>query len=187
VPKPHHGTVALGATASERRDCRHENPPPSPQASPSICLLRHPFPTRRDRAGGPLIPPLGLSYREVEELLAERGVYVGLGAHRSRAMRAFLAIQRTGWWWSGCRPMRPTSTRLRRCGPTSGPGAGQSDLRHRRRGHPSDSARDRARPSIVVAAVFVPAVHRPLGVMTPPRQDPNPPGREQGRWRRAKQ
>jgi IS6 family transposase len=70
------GTVALAATASERRDCRHENPPPSPQASPSICLLRLPLPTRRDRAGGPLVPTLGLSYRDVEELLVERGVEV---------------------------------------------------------------------------------------------------------------
>ena len=52
------GTVALAASASERRDCRHENPPPSPHASPSIRLRRLPFPTRRDRAGGPLVSPL---------------------------------------------------------------------------------------------------------------------------------
>jgi transposase, IS6 family len=31
---------------------------------------------RRHRAGGPLIPALRLSYRDVEELLAERGVEV---------------------------------------------------------------------------------------------------------------
>jgi hypothetical protein len=52
------GTVALAAPASERRDWRHENPPPSPHASPSICLRQLPFPTRRDRARGPLVPPL---------------------------------------------------------------------------------------------------------------------------------
>jgi Co/Zn/Cd efflux system component len=31
----------------------------------------------------------------------------------------FGAVAVNGWWWSGCRPMRPTSTRLRHYGPTS--------------------------------------------------------------------
>ena len=32
-------------------------------------------------------------------------VWDGLGAHRSRAMRAFWPPSGTGWWWSGCRPV----------------------------------------------------------------------------------
>jgi hypothetical protein len=33
-------------------------------------------PGRRDRRPGPLVPAHGLSYRDVEELLAERGIQV---------------------------------------------------------------------------------------------------------------
>ena len=47
-----------------------------PDAGPSIRLRRLPFPTRRDRAGGPFALRFGLSYREVEELLADRGIEV---------------------------------------------------------------------------------------------------------------
>jgi hypothetical protein len=42
----------------------------------------------------------------------------GLGAHWSHDMRAWLATQGPGWVWSGCRPMRPSSTRSKTCGRT---------------------------------------------------------------------
>src|SRR4029450_859786 len=52
------GTVASAATASKRRDCRHENPPPSPCSRYAVCLPRLPLPTRRDRRGGSLVAAL---------------------------------------------------------------------------------------------------------------------------------
>ena len=120
VLKPHRGTVGLGATASERRDCRHENPPPSPQASPSICLLWLPFPLDVIvlavrwylRSACPTVTlkscsPNAGSMSDWAPTVAER-------------CAPSWPSSGTGWWWSGCRPMRPTSTRLRRCGPTSG-------------------------------------------------------------------
>jgi hypothetical protein len=70
------GTVALAMTMSERRDCRHENPPPSPCSRSAIGLRRLPLPTRGHRHRGPLVPALRLSYRDLEELLIERGVEV---------------------------------------------------------------------------------------------------------------
>jgi transposase, IS6 family len=63
-------------TACEQRDCRHENPPPS------SC------PATRSAFAGFHFPPdvivlavlwylrFGLSYRDLEELLAERGIQV---------------------------------------------------------------------------------------------------------------
>jgi transposase-like protein len=41
-----------------------------------VRLRRLPVPGRGDRGGGPLVPRYGLSYRDVEELLAERGIEV---------------------------------------------------------------------------------------------------------------
>jgi hypothetical protein len=70
------GAVAFAVAAFEPRDCRHETSPPSPCSDATICLRRLPLPTRCDRAGGPLVAALRLSYREVEELLTERGVEV---------------------------------------------------------------------------------------------------------------
>jgi hypothetical protein len=58
----------------EQRGCRHENLPSS--LCSTVCLRRLPLPTRRHRPRGPLVPTLCLSYRDVEELLAERGVEV---------------------------------------------------------------------------------------------------------------
>ena len=63
--------------SAEQADCRHENSPPAPGYRPAVCLRRL------------LLPPdvivlavrwylrFGLSFRDVEELLAERGVEVG--------------------------------------------------------------------------------------------------------------
>jgi IS6 family transposase len=63
-------------TVSEQRSCRHENPPPSPHASPSIGLHRLLFPTDVIVLAVRWYLRFGLSYRDVEELLAERGVKV---------------------------------------------------------------------------------------------------------------
>jgi len=52
---------------------RHENPT-SPYSPLTVRLRRLPLPTRRHRAGGPLVSALRLSYRDVEELLTERGI-----------------------------------------------------------------------------------------------------------------
>ena len=70
------GHVASAATASEQRDCRYENSPPSSCTHYTVRLRRLPLPTRCDRAGSPLVLRFGLSYRDLEELLAERGVEV---------------------------------------------------------------------------------------------------------------
>jgi transposase-like protein len=61
---------------SERRDCRHENSPPTPCSRSTIGLRRLPLPSRRHRHCGALYLRYGLSYRDVEELLVERGVEV---------------------------------------------------------------------------------------------------------------
>jgi hypothetical protein len=49
-------------------------------AGGQLVVLGHngpvPVPGGGDRGGGPLVPALGLSYRDVEELLAERGIDV---------------------------------------------------------------------------------------------------------------
>jgi IS6 family transposase len=44
--------------------------------SSPLGVRRVPLPGRGDRGGGPLVPRYGLSYRDVEELLAERGIEV---------------------------------------------------------------------------------------------------------------
>jgi transposase, IS6 family len=54
----------------------HENPPPPTHSHRADCVRRLLLPTRCDRAGGPLYLRFGLSYRDVEELLAERGIDV---------------------------------------------------------------------------------------------------------------
>jgi transposase-like protein len=64
-------------TVVERRDCWHENPPPTPCFRSAISLRRFPLPARRDRRRGPLVPAVRPdAYRDVEELLAERGIEV---------------------------------------------------------------------------------------------------------------
>ena len=60
----------------EQADSCHETLPPAPGYRPAICLRRVLLPARCDRAGGPLVLRFGLSYRDVEELLAERGIQV---------------------------------------------------------------------------------------------------------------
>jgi transposase-like protein len=60
----------------EQRECRHENSPPSVDSSTAVRFRRLPLPVRRHHRRGPLVPAVGLSYRDVEELLAERGVEV---------------------------------------------------------------------------------------------------------------
>jgi transposase-like protein len=57
-------------------DCGHESWPSAPRAHRILCLRRVQLPARRDRPCGALVPPLGLSYRDVEELLAERSIEV---------------------------------------------------------------------------------------------------------------
>jgi hypothetical protein len=57
------GTVASAATGSKQRDCCHEKPPPPSRCSSPAVRLRWYL-------------RFGLSYRDVEDLLAERGVEV---------------------------------------------------------------------------------------------------------------
>src|SRR5215217_6271624 len=52
------GAVAFAVAAFEPRDCRHETSPPSTCFNATIRLRRLPLSTRRDRAGGPLVPAL---------------------------------------------------------------------------------------------------------------------------------
>src|SRR6266487_2853032 len=58
--------------ASERRECRHETSPPTLHSPPAVCLLRRDVIVLAVR----WCLRFGLSYRDVEELLAERGVEV---------------------------------------------------------------------------------------------------------------
>jgi transposase-like protein len=69
-------TALLHLLKARRADCRHENPPPRSHSHRPVCVRRLLLPTRGHRAGGPLVPTLALSYRDVEELLAERGIEV---------------------------------------------------------------------------------------------------------------
>jgi transposase-like protein len=62
--------------AFKRRDCRHENSPPSPGCSPAVGLRRLPLPPDLIVLAVRWYLRFGLSYRDVEELLAERGVEV---------------------------------------------------------------------------------------------------------------
>jgi transposase, IS6 family len=68
------GHCCIRGDRSWQRDCWYENPPPSPCSRHAVCLRRL-----------PLLPDVivlavrwylrfGLSYRDVEELLAERGI-----------------------------------------------------------------------------------------------------------------
>ena len=66
----------MAVTASEQRDCRHENPPPSSCLRHAIRLRRLPLPIRCDHAAVRWYLRFGLSYRDLEELLAERGIQV---------------------------------------------------------------------------------------------------------------
>jgi hypothetical protein len=75
-PDFHFGTVAFAVTAFEQRDCRHENSPPSSHSNSADRLRRLPLPDRGDHARVRWYLRFGLSYRDVEELLAERGVEV---------------------------------------------------------------------------------------------------------------
>jgi IS6 family transposase len=54
----------------------HEHPSPSPRSCTCVGVRRVPVPTRRDRASRPLVSPVRAVYRDVEELLAERGIEV---------------------------------------------------------------------------------------------------------------
>jgi len=69
------GTVAFAVTAREQQGGRHEHSPTSPSSSSPIRLRRLRLPTRRDRWVRWYLR-LGLSYRDVDELLTERGVQV---------------------------------------------------------------------------------------------------------------
>jgi hypothetical protein len=50
--------------------------------SSPLGIRRVPVPGRRDRGGGPVVRAHWLSYRDVEELLAERGIEVDHGTRR---------------------------------------------------------------------------------------------------------
>jgi transposase-like protein len=66
----------LAAPAWLRRDWRHENPPPSPHASPRSAFAGFGFPPDVIVVAVRWYLRFGLSYRDVEELLVERGVEV---------------------------------------------------------------------------------------------------------------
>ena len=72
----HDGAVAFATTAFEQRDCRHENAPTSPCSCPTLHLQRLPLPPDVIVIAVRWYLRFGLSYRDVEELLAERGVEV---------------------------------------------------------------------------------------------------------------
>jgi hypothetical protein len=60
----------------EQTDWCHENPPPAPGYYPAICLLRFCFPPEVIVLAVRWYLRFKLSYRDVEELLTERGVQV---------------------------------------------------------------------------------------------------------------
>jgi IS6 family transposase len=70
------GTVASAATASWQRDCRYENPPPSPCSRYAVRFAGFRFPPDVIVLAVRWYLRFGLSYRDVEELLAERGIEV---------------------------------------------------------------------------------------------------------------
>jgi transposase-like protein len=78
----HHSQVAWAAllhvlrAGPEQADCRHENPPPAPGYRPTVCLRRLLLPAEVIVLAVRWYLRFGLSYRDVEELLAERGVEV---------------------------------------------------------------------------------------------------------------
>jgi hypothetical protein len=55
---PPTGAVAFAVTVFQQRDCRHDDPPPSPCCTPVVRVRRLPLPARRDPVRGPLVPPL---------------------------------------------------------------------------------------------------------------------------------
>jgi transposase-like protein len=57
-------------------DCSHENSQLPLHSYQTVCLRRLLLSARCDRAGGPLVPTLWAVVRDVEELLAERGIKV---------------------------------------------------------------------------------------------------------------
>ena len=61
-------------TALEQRDWRHENSPPSPCSSATVRTRRLRFPPDVIVVAVRWYLRFGLSYRDVEELLTERGV-----------------------------------------------------------------------------------------------------------------
>jgi transposase-like protein len=63
-------------TVLEQRDWRHENPPPSPCSRPAVRLRRLPFPSDVIVVAVRWYLRFGLSYRDIEELLAEHGIEV---------------------------------------------------------------------------------------------------------------
>ena len=62
--------------ALEQSDGSDEHLPATSRTDRTVSLRGLLLPARCDRAGRPLVPRFGLSYRDVEELLAERGVAV---------------------------------------------------------------------------------------------------------------
>src|SRR6266498_3622695 len=67
----------IGRPSLRHGDWRDEiTPTPLPPPGPEVSLRRVPLPSRSHHAGGPLVLRFGLSYRDLEELLAERGVEV---------------------------------------------------------------------------------------------------------------
>ena len=70
------GTVAAAAIGLEQADYGDATSPPSSTLCHPLGLRRLLLPTRHHRARGPLYLRFNLSYRDLEELLAERGVEV---------------------------------------------------------------------------------------------------------------
>ena len=70
------GTVASAATASKQRHCWHDNPPPRPALATRSAFAGFRFPSDVIVLAVRWYLRFGLSYRDLEELLAERGVEV---------------------------------------------------------------------------------------------------------------
>ena len=66
----------MAATASERRECWHESPPPYPTPVSRAAFAGFRFPADVIVLAVRWYLRFGLSYRDVEELLVERGVEV---------------------------------------------------------------------------------------------------------------
>jgi hypothetical protein len=123
----HKGAVAFAVTAFEQRDCRHENSSPSPGSHRPLGLRRFRFPPDVIVLAVRWYLRFGLSYRDVEELLAERGVEVdhvnhlplgpavhaaaGRGRSAVSAHRRFPLMGRRDL----CEGRRPVARRLPRC------------------------------------------------------------------------
>jgi len=72
----HGGTVASAATTSWQPDCWYENPPPSPCSCSAVGLRRLPLPPDVIVVAVRWYLRFGLSYHDIEEPLAHRGVEV---------------------------------------------------------------------------------------------------------------